>query len=184
MWQYRRLHINGCRLTLWFEVTTPCMISLWYYLLAVCLTAISLIPQIAKFMGPTWGPPGSCRPQMGHMLAPRTFLSGTWQYMNCLGCPGARITISLCLPTLHVILQHEYCIQLYAAFFYNSHGNHFFKWLFPYIRKPQTLRKGTLNGFSEMGVERHPFSGVKNTLRVIYEELNQTAFTTLMSWQM
>ena len=26
--------------------------------------------QIAKFMGPTWGPPGSCRPQMGPMLAP------------------------------------------------------------------------------------------------------------------
>ena len=25
--------------------------------------------QIAKFMGPTWGPPGSCRPQMGPMLA-------------------------------------------------------------------------------------------------------------------
>ena len=21
--------------------------------------------QITKFMGPTWGPPGSCRPQMG-----------------------------------------------------------------------------------------------------------------------
>ena len=28
--------------------------------------------QIAKFMGPTWGPPGSCRPQMGPMLAPWT----------------------------------------------------------------------------------------------------------------
>ena len=27
-------------------------------------------------MGPTWGPPGSCRPQMGPMLAPRTLLSG------------------------------------------------------------------------------------------------------------
>ena len=27
-------------------------------------------PQIARFMGPTWGPPGSCRPQMGPMLAP------------------------------------------------------------------------------------------------------------------
>ena len=27
-------------------------------------------------MGPTWGPPGSCRPQMGPMLAPWTFLSG------------------------------------------------------------------------------------------------------------
>ena len=34
-------------------------------------------PQIARFMGPTWGPPGSCRPQMGPMLAPWTLLSGT-----------------------------------------------------------------------------------------------------------
>ena len=32
-------------------------------------------PQITKFMGPTWGPPGSCRPQMGPMLAPWTMLS-------------------------------------------------------------------------------------------------------------
>ena len=31
--------------------------------------------QIAKFMGPTWGPPGSCRPQTGPMLAPWTLLS-------------------------------------------------------------------------------------------------------------
>ena len=28
-----------------------------------------MVSQIAKFMGPTWGPPGSCRPQMGPMLA-------------------------------------------------------------------------------------------------------------------
>ena len=33
--------------------------------------------QITKFMGPTWGPPGSCRPQMVPMLVPRTLLSGT-----------------------------------------------------------------------------------------------------------
>ena len=32
--------------------------------------------QIAKFMGPAWGPPGSCRSQMGPMLAPWTLLSG------------------------------------------------------------------------------------------------------------
>ena len=32
--------------------------------------------QIAKFMGPTWGPPGSCRPQISPMLAPWTLLSG------------------------------------------------------------------------------------------------------------
>ena len=32
--------------------------------------------QIAKFMGPTWDQPGSCRPQLGPMLAPWTLLSG------------------------------------------------------------------------------------------------------------
>ena len=32
--------------------------------------------QIARFMGPTWGPPGSCRPQVGPMLAPWTLLFG------------------------------------------------------------------------------------------------------------
>ena len=32
--------------------------------------------QIAKFMGPTWGPPGACRSQMGPMLAPWTLLIG------------------------------------------------------------------------------------------------------------
>ena len=31
--------------------------------------------QIAKFMEPTWDPPGSCRPQMGPMLAPWTLLA-------------------------------------------------------------------------------------------------------------
>ena len=35
-----------------------------------------VISQIAKFMGPTWGSPGTCRPQMGPMLAPWTLLSG------------------------------------------------------------------------------------------------------------
>ena len=34
------------------------------------------VPQIAKFMGPTWGPPGSCRPEMGPVLAPWALLSG------------------------------------------------------------------------------------------------------------
>ena len=32
--------------------------------------------QIAKFMGPSWGPPGFCRPQMGPMLAPWILQSG------------------------------------------------------------------------------------------------------------
>ena len=38
------------------------------------------VTQIAKFMWPTWGPPGSCRPQMGPMLDPWTLLSGYWSH--------------------------------------------------------------------------------------------------------
>ena len=41
----------------------------------------SLSSQIARFMGPTWGPPGPCRPQMGPILAPWTLLSGiVWMF--------------------------------------------------------------------------------------------------------
>ena len=43
-------------------------------ILSICLAST----QIARFIGPTWGPPGSCRPQMGPMLAPWTLLSGKW----------------------------------------------------------------------------------------------------------
>ena len=35
-----------------------------------------LYTQITKFMGPTWGPPGSCWPQIGPVSAPWTLLSG------------------------------------------------------------------------------------------------------------
>ena len=40
------------------------------------MAAIFLTTQIVKFMAPTWGPSGSCRPQMGPMLDPWTLLSG------------------------------------------------------------------------------------------------------------
>ena len=49
--------------------------------------------QIAKFMGPTWGPPGSCRPQMGPMLAPWTLLSGMAStVLACINCMIAYAT--------------------------------------------------------------------------------------------
>ena len=41
-----------------------------------CYQTYLISSQIAEFMRPTWGPPGSCRPQMGPMLAPWTLLSG------------------------------------------------------------------------------------------------------------
>ena len=37
---------------------------------------VDMVTQIASFMGPTWGPSGSYRSQIGPMLAPWTLLSG------------------------------------------------------------------------------------------------------------
>ena len=47
--------------------------------ITVCGSDNTILPstsQKARFMGPTWAPPGSCRPQVGPMLAPWTLLSG------------------------------------------------------------------------------------------------------------
>ena len=53
--------------------------------------------QIAKSMGPTWGPSGSCRPQMGPMLAPWTLLSDILSQSQRCG-------------TYHwLIARHQYC---------------------------------------------------------------------------
>ena len=48
-----------------------------------------MTPQTAKFMGLTWGPAGSCRSQMGPMLAPWTLRAGTILQMprqHCCCC--------------------------------------------------------------------------------------------------
>ena len=50
-----------------------------------------LSPQIAKFMGLTWGPPGSCRPQMS---APCTLLLGT---IRCVLLPAHHYARDLCV---------------------------------------------------------------------------------------
>ena len=57
----------------WFE--TPSL-SLWRQCHA-------MTSQIAKFMGPTWDPPGCCRPQMGPSLAPLNLISGIVQNGQC-----------------------------------------------------------------------------------------------------
>ena len=43
-----------------------------------------LTSQIASFMGPTWGPPGADRTQLGPMLATWTLLSEMFHRMDCL----------------------------------------------------------------------------------------------------
>ena len=42
-----------------------------------------LTPLIARFMGPTWGPSGADRTQVGPMLAPWTLLFGTFFWHTC-----------------------------------------------------------------------------------------------------
>ena len=59
-------------------------------------------PQIARFMGPTWGPPGSCRPHVGPMLAPWTLLSGPQPHLPPVMStkPSKRLrTFELCICT-------------------------------------------------------------------------------------
>ena len=54
-----------------------------------------MLSQIARFIGPTWGPPGSCRPQMGPMLAPWTLLSGmiAVAVVPCVATQSAAMTV-------------------------------------------------------------------------------------------
>ena len=55
----------------------------------------SNIQYKANFMGPTWGPPGSCRPQMGPMLDPWTLLLGIYDNNTGLVSHGVQSEIEL-----------------------------------------------------------------------------------------
>ena len=53
------------------EICIRTIRQLWDCLIYV----MGILTQIARFMGPTWGPPGDDRTQVGPMLAPWTLLS-------------------------------------------------------------------------------------------------------------
>ena len=75
---------------------------------------IMAFPQIANFMGPTWGPSGSCRPEMGPMLAPWTLLSGSL-------CTFDLICINFGADGFHWLnLQTRNCLP-YKLWFYWGH---------------------------------------------------------------
>ena len=61
-------------------------VNMYHRNCSLCLRWYCIIPQIAKFMGPTWGPSRSCWPQMGLMLAPWSMLSGTWCVCQMASC--------------------------------------------------------------------------------------------------
>ena len=77
--------------------------------------------QIVKSMGPTWGPPGSCRAQMGPMLAPWTLLSGDMSVVAFVSC-------YYCCCSLGAF-QH----QGYTHVSWNFAWNRFFHFSVPYL---------------------------------------------------
>ena len=86
--------------------------------------------QIARFMGPTWGPPGSFRSQMGPMLTPCTLLSGmatdelasyischhitsSHGIIDCVQC-GILIFLRVKFSNLQCFCDKEWCdLQIY-----------------------------------------------------------------------
>ena len=73
------------------------------------LMFFGITTQIAKFMGPAWGPPGSCRPQMGPMLAPWTLLSGRPQNLHHMLCNWVHNDL-ICVYLYHVYDASELCV--------------------------------------------------------------------------
>ena len=72
LWDRGQVHCEICEISLYIISLQWCK-PLYFY---ICCWLYS---QIAKFMGPTWCPPRSCRPQMGPMLAPWTLLLGLFR---------------------------------------------------------------------------------------------------------
>ena len=72
-------------------------VDTWYIESALHLEFHSC-SQIARFIGPTWGPPGSCRPQMG----PSTLLSGLLLTYK----PQTTVNICATVVAVHTALMH------------------------------------------------------------------------------
>ena len=71
-----------------FTITCKCLYTcgMWYYTKCGYLLGRPHILLIARCMGPSWGPPGDDRTQMGPMLAPWTLLSGWPSLVQIMAC--------------------------------------------------------------------------------------------------
>ena len=85
----------------------------------------SICTLIARFMGPTWGPSGADRTQVGPMLAPWTLLSGLvcWCISGVLNWHCGKVLqtlyewhvfnrICLLLMMFHILLQMLHCVTV------------------------------------------------------------------------
>ena len=60
----------------------PTCVRIYFHFHAVQGRYLKIHPRIARFIGPTWGPPGDDRTQVGPVLAPWTLLSGSFSLYN------------------------------------------------------------------------------------------------------
>ena len=66
-----------------FTILAVCRGSIGHRWIPLIKVQLCGKPQIAKFMGPTWGSPGSCRPQVGPMkLVIRVFVTSWHLYLQ------------------------------------------------------------------------------------------------------
>ena len=77
--------------------------------------------QIARFMGPTWGPPGSCRPQMGPMLA------SSIPHVIC-----TRYPMPFLLLLFYFLNGIMWCIYLYSSWW--RQRKEYFPGYWPFVR--------------------------------------------------
>ena len=86
--------------------------TVWLHL----LTDSASTTQIARFMGPTWGPPGSCQPQMGPHVDPmnldmralfRMFVPFSDDQFVLLGVSGMTVITHLGIESLTMTQEHH-----------------------------------------------------------------------------
>ena len=76
---------------------------------------------IARFMEPTWGPPGSCRPQMGPMLAPWTYQGSyhdKWKCSHQAGCAKGKMILQFLCNIGHAYRMHYPNIECISSLWY------------------------------------------------------------------
>ena len=78
---------NSSHIELWDVITDPCGFNPRPDL------ALGIDTQIARFMGPTWGPPVADRTQVGPMLAPWSLLTGVFAsvFVCVHHCPDSKV---------------------------------------------------------------------------------------------
>ena len=75
-WCPRLIYVHRRRRRQWSRCHRVWDICHWRHYIFTSESIFKLRYTDAKFMGPTWGPPGSYRPQMDPMSVPWTLLSG------------------------------------------------------------------------------------------------------------